>query len=181
MKSKMLCVALVSLVGVSAASAHGTHWAWTEPRAEKVVLRDAAIRLPQLSRKSLEKELSNSIALFRNLENLAWEARDDQAAARFHNLRYRFSTALGKVQGGLRVDTVECTGSSAALPNGRFKHFRCPSSSEALKIPSVEVAWEERANLPTVVEGPARTVGPVQAQLDVHVTGKSAIAYRQRD
>ena len=181
MRLKVSFVALVSLVGVSAASAHGTHWAWTEPKAEKVVLRDATIRLPQLSRETLEKELSSSIALFRNLENLAWEARDDQAAARFHNLRYRLSTALGKLQGGLRVDTVECTGSSAALPNRRFKHFRCPSSSEALEIPSVEVTWEERANLPTVVEGPARTVGPVQARLDVHVTGKSAIAYRQRD
>ena len=181
MRSKMLCVILVSLVVVAAASAHGTEWAWTESKTERIVQRDAAIRLPQLSRESLAKELAASVALFRNLENLAWEARDDQAAARFHNLRYRFSTALGKVQGGLRVDTVECTGSSAALPNGRFKHLRCPSSSEALKIPSVEVTWEERANLPTVVEGPARTIGPVQARLDVHVTGRSAIAWRQRE
>ena len=181
MRSKMLCVILVSLVVVAAASAHGTEWAWTEPKAERIVQRDAAIHLPQLSRESLGRELAASVALFRNYENLAWEARDDQAAARFHNLRYRFSTALEKVRGGLRVDAADCTGSGAALPSRRFKHFRCPSGSEILEIPSVEVTWEERASLPTVVEGPRRTVGPVQAQLDVHVTGKSAIAYRQRE
>ncbi len=181
MKSTVSWVVVVSLVAVTAASAHGTEWAWTEPKAERVVLRDATIRLPQQSRESLEKELSTSIALFRNLENLAWEARDDQAAARFHNLRYRLSTALEKVQGGFRVAAAECTGSSAALPNGRFKHFRCPSSSESLEIPSVEVAWEDGATLPTVVEGQPRTIGSVRARLDVHVTGKSAIAWRQHE
>jgi hypothetical protein len=48
-----------------------------------------------------------------------------------------------------------------------------------LEIPSAEVSWDEGANLPTVVEGPPRIVSPVQARLDVHVTGKSPMTYRQ--
>ena len=48
-----------------------------------------------------------------------------------------------------------------------------------MEIPSVELVGLEKAELPTVIEGPARILGPWRAQLDVRVTGRSVMTYRQ--
>ena len=64
------------------------------------------------------------------------------------------------------------------MPGKRFKHFRCAVTSEVLEIPQIEVVYGDQ-ELPTVIEGPSRIIGPLEAQLDVHITGKTSIAYRQ--
>jgi len=168
----------VAVSAIPVAVAHRTAWASTVPKAERVVRRDATILLPPDVRASLADEFAPTETRFRDLEHLAWEVRDDQAAARFHNFRYRLSTALNKVQGGLSIVAATCRGRGAVSTGRRSKHFSCVVQSEVVEIPLAEVTWPESASIPTVAEVPPRLIGPVRARLFVHVTGKSSIAYR---
>lgn len=179
MKLTVSLMAALYLVVASAALAHGTAQGWTKSTAERIVMRDATVRVPPLVRASLEDELLALIPRYRTLEQVAWVEGDQHAAARFHNIRYRLSTALKKVQGGLQVASAGCTGTGAAVKAKRFVHFRCAANSEEVKIPSVELVYSSEDALPTVVEGQPRTHGPYPARLFVHVTGSSSIAYRQ--
>lgn len=178
MKFKALWVAGIFLASTSIALAHDTRVAWVESKAEKIVTRDATVRLPSLERTALQTELRTAVALYLTLEQTAAEPRWEQLASRVHNLRYRFSTALRKLRTGLRIAAVECTGSDVAVTRNRFKHFRCVVTSEVLEIPSAVVTWEED-RITGVVEGEPRIEGPFQARLDVHVTGKSTMSFRQ--
>jgi hypothetical protein len=109
-------------------------------------------------------------------EMIATEEGDWFAAGMYSNLVYRLTNALDKVQNGLGVDRARCAGVGRAT-KGRFKHFRCSATSQVVEIPVV-ASIEENDDKQIVVEGPPRLVGPLQVQLDVHVTGKSAISFR---
>jgi hypothetical protein len=67
-----------------------------------------------------------------------------------------------------------------ATQANRFKHFRCSVTSETLEIPTaVIVPPKPGSELPTAIPGPPRIVGPLEAQLEVHVIGRSAMRYAQ--
>jgi hypothetical protein len=168
----------IVFASTSVALAHNTRWAWTEPKAEQFVVRDAKVRLQGPERASLEDELQSSLRLYGVLAFAATDVGDASAALMFSTLAYRFRDALEDVRSGLEIDAADCKGSGAAVRGGLFKHFRCAVTSELLEIPSAELVDSE-GELPTVIEGPPRILGPLQAQLQVHVTGKTAIAYRQ--
>jgi len=103
---------------------------------------------------------------------------DANAGRSFGDLRRRYRHLLVKVRNGLAIAAASCKGSGVGLQGRRFKHFRCGVTSEVLEIPTpVLDNWDRE--LPTVTEGPPRIVGPFEAQLEVHVTGKAAIAYLQ--
>ncbi len=171
---------LVVLVAAptSASLAHTGAPAWSAGKAERIVVREATMSLPAVRREALRQELLVLIPRFRTLENLAWEMGDDQAASRIHNIRYRYSTALKKVEGGLQVASARCSGRGKAS-SSRFTHFRCSTSSEQLVIPTVDVLYDAERVLPEVVEREPARYGPLAVDLDVHVTGPSSIAYRQ--
>lgn len=172
-------VAIVAGVGVSIASAAriGTGSAWTESKAEQIVIRDATVRLSPAERASLEDELRRAVALFGGLELGALDAGDDSARSTYQSFRNRYQQALQSVRSGLRIADADCTGSGRAIAN-RFRQFNCLVTSEVLRILSTELDTSGSAMLPAVVEGQPREMGPISAQLRVQVTGKSTIAYR---
>jgi hypothetical protein len=174
--------AIVCLAAAAAVSACGAEWAWTTAKAEAVVRNSVTLRLPERMRVSLGAELRAQVALYRTLENTAavqeGKPGHERLASLIHNMRYRFSTALKRVQRGLEVDTAACTGMGAAAPRNRFERFRCAATSVSLHIPSPTVIWEDD-RITDVVEQAPRRIGPIHARLDVDVTGKSTIAYRQ--
>ena len=96
----------------------------------------------------------------------------------FQRLLGRYVRARNQVRDGLAIDAAACRGSGAAMPGKRFKHFRCAVTTGVLEIPQTEVVYGDQ-ELPTVIEGPPRVIGPLEAELDVHVIGKTSIAYRQ--
>ena len=61
---------------------------------------------------------------------------------------------------------------------GGFGRFRCSVRSARLEIPAPEVVWEND-RISEVRYGPPRLFGPFRARLDVRVTSRSGIAYRQ--
>lgn len=179
---------LIGLIGAlcastSIAQAHNTRSSWTVAKAETLVAYDATV--PPLSaaeRSSLLPELNRTVRLLGGLRLAAYdvgaETGDWEAWFTFQNLLERYVRARNHVRDGLGIDAAACEGSGAAMPGKRFKHFRCTVTSGVLEIPSAEVDYVDRV-LPTVIEGPPRVIGPLEAQLDVHVTGKTSIAYRQ--
>jgi hypothetical protein len=173
---------LFSLVGIvltstSTAVAHNTPWAWSPPRAAQMVIADAILQLPSAERTSLEAEIRSARSTYGLAEMIAFEEGDWFAAGMYHNLVYRLTKALDRVQKGLGVDKARCTGIGRAS-KGRFKHFRCAVSSQFVEIPTV-ARIDREADRQIVVEGPSRIIGPLAASLDVHVAGKASIAYRQ--
>ena len=90
-----------------------------------------------------------------------------------HYAPTRYRRAREKVREGLMILSAKCSGSGAAISGSGFKHFRCSVTSEAVEIPNMTVVPPTvEGELPTLVEGPPHIIGPFQAQLDVHVTGK---------
>ena len=174
---------LIGLVGVllastSIAQAHNTRWAWTESKAAKMVARDATIRLSASERASLMPELNDAVRLYSALVFAAQQVGDGKATATFQTLLGRYVRARDQVRSGLGIAAASCKGSGAALQGKRFKHFRCAASSAALEIPQTELDYGDQ-ELPTVIEGLPRIIGPLAADLDIHVAGKASIAYRQ--
>ena len=104
---------------------------------------------------------------------------DPIAAGVFRNLAERFGKALDAVQGGVKINGAACKGSGTAEQGRRFKRFRCGATSRRVEVPSVELVGLDKEELPTVVEGPSQIMGPWRAQLDVRVTGRSVMTYRQ--
>ena len=105
-----------------------------------------------------------TVATYRLLEETAAQQHGENAqpAGRIHNLRYRFSTALKRVQQGLAIDKAACVGIGASSADNRYKRFRCAVKSAELEIPSAVVTWE--GDLITgVVEGEPRMLGPFEA------------------
>ena len=95
----------------------------------------------------------------------------------FHRLLERYVRARNQVRDGVGIDAAACRGSGGAMPGKRFKHLRCAVTSAVLEIPQVEVVYGDQ-QLPTAIQGPPR-YRPLEAEPDVHVTGKTSIAYRQ--
>jgi hypothetical protein len=180
MRFKALWVAGIFLASTSIAVAADIRVSWTESKAEKIVTRDATVRLPAQERASLESELRAAVVRYRLLEETAAEQEGSygQRASRIHNLRYRFSTALKQVQRGVAIKEAACDGTGAASGGKRFTHFRCAVTSEELEIPSAEVVWEND-RITAVIESEPRIEGPFEARLDVRITGKSTISHRQ--
>ena len=180
----VICTMLAAAVGAAAspASEAGRKSAWTESKAERLVQRGATVALPADDRAALEEELRRAVALYLALGAEAWVSGDagagDEGALNgsslYYELAYRYAQALKKVRAGLAVDAIDCRGSGQGVA-GRFSGFRCSVSSAPLEIPSVELAEDGRVP----VEGSPRSVGPIEAELDVRVTGPSSFAYRK--
>ncbi|MEP7225282.1 MAG: hypothetical protein ABI783_10025, partial [Actinomycetota bacterium] len=90
MRFKAVWVAGIFFASTSIALAGVTPAAWIGWKAEKVVIRDATVRLPAEERRSLETELRMTVAIYRLLEETAAQqhGRYEQPAATIHNLRY---------------------------------------------------------------------------------------------
>ena len=183
---------LIGLIGAlfastSIAQAHNTRSSWTAAKAETLVAYDATV--PPLSaaeRASLLPELNRTVRLLGGLRLAAYDLAaiaddadgDWQPWLTFQQLLGRFVRARNQVRDGVAISAAACKGSGAAMPGKRFKHFRCAVTSEVLEIPQIEFEFGDQ-ELPTVIEGPPRIIGPLEAELDVHVIGKTSIAYRQ--
>lgn len=178
MRNVMLGLAAVAFVSAAVAVAGTTRWAWTEPKADRIVARDATVRLQGADR-ALEAQLRASARLYGGLALGALETNDPVAAGVFRSLADRFGKALDAVRGGVRISGAACKGSGAAKQGRRFQRFRCAATSRLVEVPSVELVGLEKAGLPTVIEGSPRILGPWRAQLDVRVTGRSVMTYRQ--
>jgi hypothetical protein len=165
------------LVSTSIALAHNTRYAWTEGKAGKMVVRDATVRLPATERASLEGELKDAVRLYGALYLAAREVEDWNAASIYQSHLVRYQRALVLVQRGVDVAAAACKGSGAAMQGNRFKHFRCAVTSDALEVPTTALDYGDR-ELPLVIERAPRILGPFQATLSVHVTGKSSMTYR---
>jgi hypothetical protein len=171
-------VATLQLVVLPVAAAHAGAPAWPAAKADRLVERDATVRMPAQERAALRAELLELIPRFRILENTAWDLGDHQAAGRAHNYRYRYSTALKLVEGGLRVADAMCRGIGPASGN-RFVHFACDAVTERLEVPVVDVVYGDVNGVPAFVEHAPHVYGPYGARLAVHTTGRSSIAFRQ--
>ena len=176
--SRALFVAGIFLAATPIALAHDARGGWTESKAEQIVKREATIRLPRLETSSLENELRRWTVYYRALEAAA-AGEGSAYAVTYHDLAHRYRRALGKVQSGLEIDDAECRGSGQAARRKRFKDFGCAVTSETLEIPSAAILASENGELPAVVEGESRKLGPFRTQLQVHRKGNSTIAYRQ--
>jgi hypothetical protein len=172
-------VAFAVAVGAASAAVTANSAAWTEGKAERTVVRDAVVRLSPARRAALESELGSAIRQYRALELAANDMGDQQAASRFHNVVYRLSSALAKVEGGLAVTEAECTGAGPGTAGRRFTRFRCQVASERLAIPSPELGAWSADQLPAVVEGAPRILDSIDAWLMVRTKGSAAISYRQ--
>ena len=178
MRFKALWVVGIFFASTSIALGQATSIAWTETKAEKIVTRDATVRLASTERSALESELRAAAVQYGTLEHSARESGDERLASRLHNLRYRYSAALRKVQTGLQIDALECIGAATAIAGDRFRRFRCGATSETLEIPVAVVTWDAE-RITSVIQGQSRAVGPFDARLNVRITGKSTIAYQQ--
>jgi len=165
-------------VSTSIAQAHNTRFAWTEAKAAKMVTRDATVKLAAGERASLGAELNNAVRLYGALVFAAQQVGDGRAEATFQAVLARYVRARDQVRNGLQIDAAACKGSGAVLQGKRFKHFRCSVTSVVLEIPQTELDYGDR-ELPTVIEGSPRVIGPLEASLDIHVAGKASIAYGQ--
>jgi hypothetical protein len=114
-----LGVGAAALVFTAVALADSNRWMWTEPKAERIVARDATVRLQGADR-ALEAELQASARLYGGL-TLAALDMNDPAAAQFRSLAYRFGTALDAVRNGVRIGGAACKGSGTAEQGRRFK------------------------------------------------------------
>jgi hypothetical protein len=180
---------LIGLIGAllastSIAQAHNTRSWWTEAKAETLVAYDATV--PPLSaaeRASLLPEMNRTVRLLGGLRLAAYDlAAEDggdwEVWLSFQQLLERYVRARNQVRDGVAIAAAACKGSGPAMPGKRFKHFRCAVTSEVLEIPQIDVEFGDQ-ELPTVIERPPHIIGPLKAKLEVHVTGKTSIAYRQ--
>src|SRR5687768_5260966 len=109
MRTLIIGVAAVAFVSTSVAMANGASWVWTEPKAERIVARDATVRL-QGPDQALEAQLRASARLYGGLALAALEVNDPIAAGVFRNLAGKFGRALDAVQGGVRIGAADCKG-----------------------------------------------------------------------
>ena len=181
MKYALLCVTGIFLAVASVAVAQTAPWAVTGSKAEAMVKRDATVQLPQQERAELESELRAAVAQYSALEQTA--ALQDEfghLAGVIHNLRYRSSTALKQVQRGIDISAVACagTGRTRGINLNLFSRFRCSATSRELMIPVASIVWEGD-QITGVIESEPRIEGPYRAQLDIRVTGRSRLSFRQ--
>ncbi len=143
-----------------------------------MVASDATVRLSAAERTSLATELNHAVRLYGALVFAAQQVGDGSAMATFQAVLARYVGARSQVRNGLGIAAASCKGSGVAMQGKRFKHFRCSVTSVVLEIPQTELDYGDQ-ELPTVIEGSPRLIGPLESQLDVHVAGKASISYRQ--
>ncbi len=160
----VICIALVS-VGAAVASTDkaGKKAAWTESKAERLVLNDATVRLPAADRAALEAELRPAVVLYKSLALEATLVGANEDATAYYEIAYRYSRALADVRRGLDVKAADCMGSGTAAAGNRFRNFACKVTSESLEIPAA---------------AEPRSIGPIDAVLNVRVTGTSSFSYK---
>ena len=176
----IICLALVSAGAAVASPGEATKKAaWTVSKAERQVLSGATVRLVTEDRAALEEELRRGMVLN---QALAAEAAvtgyglGELGGSVYLDRAYAYSLALSKVRRGLAVDVADCTGWGRAVA-GRFNGFRCRVISESVEIPSSEPTTTAQPGLIQVEEVP-RSIGPIEAVLDVRVTGSSSFSYK---
>jgi hypothetical protein len=167
----------VAAFGTSIAAA-AQIWTVTETKAERMLQRDATVRLPVADRVALEEELQGEIRRFRALETLAIDTGNETAWWTYYSATSRYYLALQAVQDGLGIAGADCTGIGRKAAGGRFQRFDCLVTSEVLSIPQTEVAGLDGDGMPELLEGEPTQVGPLVTQVRVRVTGKSRIQYR---
>lgn len=169
-------IAVCAAIVVSAPAAAG--WTLTETKVERILMRDATVRLSPADKASLEEELQREVRRFRGLELAAMDVGDTEAWWIYNAVANRYFMALESVRSGLGLEDAACTGAGRAVGGNRFQRFNCLATSEVLSIPSTELDTSVDGGLPAVVTGEPREVGPLMTQFRVRVTGKSAIQYR---
>jgi hypothetical protein len=167
--------ASLSLLAAAAAEAHNGPWTWTATRAEQMVTAQASIHLPPAEGTSLATELRRQKGGYLSAAMAASEVGDWLAAGMYNNVVSQLVRALDKVEHGLRIDDVQCTGIGRAV-SGRYKHFRCAAASGVIEIPTV-ASIDREGDREVVTQGPPRLVGPLNAIFEVHVRGKSKLTY----
>jgi hypothetical protein len=168
--------AFLSLLGAVAAQAHNGPWRWTTTRAEQMVAADVPMRLPPPEGATLEADLRRQRSAYLRAAMAASEVGDWLAAGMYNNLVLQLTSALSKVENGLGIDDVQCTGIGHGV-NGRYKHFRCAATSGVIEIPTV-ASIERGGDREIVTQGPPRLVGPLNAIFEVHVRGGTKLMYR---
>ena len=158
------------------ALAHTTSWAWSEQRAEQIVAPGRTIKLQRSERMKLKAQTLASVRA--STGGLALAAAETQTSGTRSASSSRFSKALAAVRSGskmmLRLPRLRKGNNGTALRAASD----CAVASRALEIPSVK-ASSEGAELPTVIEGSPRVLGPWKGRLDVRVVGRSAMRYAQ--
>ena len=172
-----LAIAVIVFASTSVALAHTTGWTWSEQKAEQIVARDAKVKLQDSERATLEYELLASVRLYNGLALAAAEMQT--SGTPFAALASRVSTVLAAVRSGPKVGAADCRGSGKAAKGRRFSHFSCAVTSQTLEIPDVVLRYLDEAQLPTVIQGSPRSLGPWKARLDVRVIGRSSMRYAQ--
>lgn len=168
--------ASVSLLAAAAAHAHNAPWRWTANRAEQMATADVPMRLPPAESATLEADLRRQRGAHLRAAMAASDGGDWLAAGMYNNLVLQLTNALSKVENGLGIDDVQCTGIGHAV-NGRYKHLRCAATSGVIEIPTV-ASIEREGDREIVTQGPPRLVGPLNAIFEVHVRGESKLTYR---
>ena len=175
----IICCMLAVGGGTAAASVESSSKkpkpAWTEAKAERSVLQGATVRLAAEDRAALEAEFRPLAALYQLLVMDTPLGVENQDVAVYSHLAYTYSRLLDKVQRGLAIEAVDCSGSGVAATGRRFGTFRCSVTSESLELPPAQLA--EDGEPP--VDAQPRNVGPIEAELDIRVTGTSTFAYRK--
>jgi hypothetical protein len=174
---KLAVAALVSLLATAAAQADNGPWRWTTTRAAQMVTAHVPMRLPRAERAILEADLRRQRDAYLRAAMAASEGGDWLAAGMYNNVVSQLSTALSKVENGLRIDDVHCTGIGRAV-NRRYKRLRCAASSRVIEIPTV-ASIEREGDREIVTQGPPRLVGPLTAIFEVHARGESKLTYRK--
>ena len=170
-----LAVVLIASVGVSVGTAatEAKSIAWTESKAERLVVRDARLQLDRATRVSMEEELRQEMSHFIASQTLVQE--DESAWWPYWWSRYQ--EALRVVHSGLRIEGANCMG-AGRIEGARFRQFDCLVTSETLRIPSTQLQSVDGEVLPVLVEAESRELGPFSSQLRVRVTGSSTFEYR---
>lgn len=170
----MLYAILASLAITSTAS--GAGGAWTTRKAASNVRAEAVVRLPTVLETSLAAELEDLEYRWLILEATANQQDLEEGTLGVmggvaHNARYRVSTVLKQVRGGLPVSEATCAGMGKPRA-GRFGRFRCAVVSARLEVPTLEAVWESD-RITGVRYGAARLLGPFHARVDVRTAGAS--------
>jgi hypothetical protein len=179
MKPLRVVVGCVLVVGVGAAVASAgeasQRAAWTESKAELLVQDEAKVSVALDSKIALVAELRRAVAVYRALAQEAFAAGDGNASSSYSHLAYNHARALARIRGGLEIESADCSGSGQPAGPRRFSRFRCRVTSESLEIPPTIAIEGTEIRL----DAEPRTLGPVNAEFDVRVTGPSSFTYRK--
>lgn len=141
-----------------------------------MVTAHVPMRLPPAERATLNADLRRQKDAYLRAAMAASEGGDWLAAGMYNNLVVQLTTALSKVENGLRVDDVHCTGIGRAV-NRRYLRLRCAANSRVIEIPTV-ASIERKGDREIVTQGPPRLVGPLSAILEIHARGDSKLTFR---